>query len=203
MSLSEAWGRIAAIQSMVGKVDKLQGQLAAPGFDQALQGAQASSASSSASAGTPVDNSGGVTGNTKAGKPGPAWAERLIADASAKYGVDKNLIRAVMRAESDFNPGSGSSAGAVGLMQLMPQYVKEQTGFTAQEVRTDNRKNVYAGTLELRSYLRKYHGNIPLSLAAYNAGSGAVAKYGGIPPYGETRAYVKKICAELGIKSPV
>jgi len=198
MSIDQAWNRIESIQSMINQINKI-GALEQPSssaastapadsvFDTVMQKVQSGSIAT------------GITGNTKAGSPGPAWVEKLIAEASGKYRVDKNLIRAVMRAESDFNPGSGSSAGAVGLMQVMPQYVKEQSGFTAQQVRTDNRANVFAGVAELAGYLKKYKGNIPLSLAAYNAGPGAVAKYGGIPPYKETQAYVKKICAELGV----
>lgn len=199
MSIDAAWSRIQAIEGMVGRVDSLQGQTASPGFQDTLQQAQSSSATGGSSALAAGSTAGAVTGATKHGSLAPAWVEKLISEASAKYKVDRNLIRAVMRAESDFNPGSGSGAGAVGLMQVMPQYAKEQSGYTAQQVRTDNRANVFAGVAELAGDLKRYKGNIPLSLAAYNAGPGAVAKYGGIPPYGETQAYVKKICGELGI----
>ena len=202
MSIDSAWSRIQSIESMLGQVQKVQdatqsaqsGQTAAPGFEAKL--AQAAGNNQSVPAGT---TAGAVTGTTKHGSAAPAWVENLISEASAKYKVDRNLIRAVMRAESDFNPGSGSSAGAVGLMQVMPQYVKEQSGYTAQQVRTNNRANVFAGVAELSHYLKSYNGNIRLSLAAYNAGPGAVAKYHGVPPYGETQAYIKKITAELGI----
>jgi soluble lytic murein transglycosylase-like protein len=203
MSIDSAWSRIQSIEGMLGQVQKLQdtlvagaaqsSQAAAPGFQAQLAQVQNSQAVQ------PGTTSGAVTGNTKHGSPAPAWVENLISEASAKYKVDRNLIRAVMRAESDFNPGSGSGAGAVGLMQVMPQYAKEQSGYTADQVRTNNRANVFAGVAELAGDLKRYNGNIPLSLAAYNAGPGAVAKYGGIPPYGETQAYVKKICGELGI----
>lgn len=128
----------------------------------------------------------------KGGPKGPAFAEKLISAASIEYGVDAALIRAVMRAESDFQPGAGSSAGAKGLMQLMD--------FNAKGIDiNDNHDNVFRGVSMLHDLLKKYKGNIPLALAGYNAGEGAVAQAGNkVPQIAETQAYVRNITAELG-----
>lgn len=112
-----------------------------------------------------------------------------IDNASAKYGVDKNLIRAVMKQESSFNPTSISSAGAQGLMQLMP-------GTAAALGVTDPFnivQNINGGVLYLRDQLSNFKGDISLALAAYNAGPNSVNKYDGIPPYAETQNYVQKV----------
>lgn len=117
--------------------------------------------------------------------------KQIIQSASQKYGVDAKLVESVIQAESNFNPSAVSSAGAEGLMQLMPA--------TAQELGVSNsldpEQNVDGGVKLLRSLLNSYDGNVSLALAAYNAGPGAVNKYGGIPPYKETQSYVQKILA--------
>lgn len=113
----------------------------------------------------------------------------IIEKASEKYGVDSRVISAVIKQESSFNPNAVSSCGAQGLMQLMPSTAKSlgvNDAFNAEQ-------NIMAGTKYLRQKLDEFNGDLHLALAAYNAGSGAVRKYGGIPPYKETQAYVDKI----------
>jgi soluble lytic murein transglycosylase-like protein len=113
----------------------------------------------------------------------------LIAEAAERYRLDPLLIRSVMQAESSFNALAVSPVGAMGLMQLMPE-VAEELG---ADDPMDPRQNVMAGARYLRRLLDAHRGNVRLALASYNAGPGAVARYGTIPPYRETRNYVKKI----------
>jgi soluble lytic murein transglycosylase-like protein len=115
--------------------------------------------------------------------------EQLVQSNSAAQGVDPDLIRAVMANESAFNPNATSSAGAQGLMQLMPTTASE-VGVTNSY---DPSQNVAGGTRYLRSLLDRFNGNLTNTVAAYNAGPEAVEKYNGIPPYPETESYVKNV----------
>lgn len=112
-----------------------------------------------------------------------------IRSAATLYQIPEELIRAVMQVESNFDPRAISPAGAQGLMQLMP--------FTAERMMVtdimDPRQNIMGGTRYLRILANMFNGDIHLTVAAYNAGEGAVVRYGGVPPYEETQNYVVKV----------
>lgn len=114
---------------------------------------------------------------------------KLITEYSAKNGLDADFVRAVVKQESGFNEHATSHCGAAGLMQLMPGTAKSLGVVNPY----DAEDNVKGGTKMLAGLLKTYGGNKELALAAYNAGGGAVKKYGGIPPYGETQRYVKNV----------
>lgn len=118
--------------------------------------------------------------------------DEYINNYAMMYGIDPLLVKSVIKHESGFNANARSSAGAAGLMQLMPSTAR---GLGVKNI-YDPRENISAGTKYLASLLNQYNGNIPLALAAYNAGSGNVKKYGNkIPPFKETQNYVKNIMA--------
>jgi hypothetical protein len=115
--------------------------------------------------------------------------DSAIEQAAARHNVDPNLVRAVVKVESNFNPNAVSRKGAMGLMQLMPS--------TARQLKVRNpfdpEQNVDAGVRHLKQLLESYDGDIKLTLAAYNAGAGAVARSSGVPRYAETQNYVRRI----------
>ncbi len=119
----------------------------------------------------------------------PEEFEPIINSLAAEYGVDKSLVKAVIHAESGYNPNAVSPKGASGLMQLMPK--------TARDLKVcntfDPHDNIRGGVRYLRFLLDTFKGDVPLALAAYNAGLSKVSKYGGIPPYEETRNYVARV----------
>jgi len=115
--------------------------------------------------------------------------DSAIEQAAARHNVDPNLVRAVVKVESNFNPNAVSRKGAMGLMQLMPS--------TARQLKVTNpfdpEQNVDAGVRHLKQLLESYGGDVKLTLAAYNAGAGAVARSSGVPHYAETQNYVRRI----------
>lgn len=115
----------------------------------------------------------------------------LIERVASQHGVASQLVRAVISVESCFDPNAVSSVGARGLMQLMPSTAKH-FGIVNLFNPADN---LQAGVRYLAGLIKRYHGNLQLALAAYNAGPGAVQKYGGIPPYPETRKFVRRVLA--------
>ncbi|WP_049757549.1 lytic transglycosylase domain-containing protein [Magnetococcus marinus] len=118
--------------------------------------------------------------------------EQTIHNIAKRFDLDAGLVKAVIQAESGFDPNVVSHKGAVGLMQLMPQTAR----IYGVSDRTDPHENILAGSQHLRYLLDKYKNNIKLTLAAYNAGEGAVERYGNrIPPFRETQNYVRKVLA--------
>jgi soluble lytic murein transglycosylase-like protein len=113
----------------------------------------------------------------------------MIQSAAKKYSVDADLIFSVIAAESNFNPRAISRRGARGLMQLLPA---TGTRFGVKDI-FDPAQNIDAGTQYLRDLMARYQGDLVLTLAAYNAGPGAVQRYGHVPPYNETISYVRAI----------
>jgi soluble lytic murein transglycosylase-like protein len=182
MSLASAVQRIDEIRTMLAPAAKPAGasdesSLAAP-----APGA-ASPTSFASTLATALDSSSDDTGDGRYG------AE--IDGSAAQEGVDPALVRAVVAHESGFDPNATSPAGAQGLMQLMPATAR---GLGVSDA-YDPAQNIAGGTHLLRTLLDRYDGNLSLALAAYNAGPGAVDRYGGVPPYGETQAYVRDVIA--------
>lgn len=123
----------------------------------------------------------------------PQDYEAYFNEASATYGVSTSILKSIAKAESNFNPSAVSKAGAIGIMQLMPS--------TAASLGVSNsydaRENIMGGAKYISQLLSRYQGNISLALAAYNAGTGNVDKYGGIPPFTETQNYVQKVLSYM------
>jgi soluble lytic murein transglycosylase-like protein len=119
--------------------------------------------------------------------------DELIMKASGKYNVEPALVKAIIKAESNFNHRAVSRKGAKGLMQLMPataSYLQVRDSFHPEN-------NIEGGVKYVRYLLNFFNGNLPLALAAYNAGENAVLRYGGIPPYRETQTYVRRVLSYL------
>lgn len=126
---------------------------------------------------------------SSAGAVIPRRLEEIIRSASQQYQVDPHLVRAVIKVESDFQSYARSRKGAQGLMQLMPDTAR------LHRVRNiyDPVENIHGGVRHLRLLLDRYQGDLELSLAAYNAGAQAVERHGGVPPYQETKQYIRRV----------
>ena len=143
---------------------------------------------------TAAVTSGSQTNATSSGNTSSSSSTSLDAyfeEAAEKYNVDVKLLKAIAHAESNFNPNATSSSGAMGVMQLMPSTAKS-LGITDAYNAYDN---IMGGAKVIAEHLANYNGDVSLALAAYNAGSGNVAKYGGVPPFTETQNYIKKVLA--------
>ena len=181
MSVSEIGTRIAVIQQQIAAFN---GPASTPStsFASQLAAAQAPAATAATSATT-------ATANTTLNAGAPSQYDAQITAAATKYGLDPALLKGLIRQESNFNAGATSSAGAQGLTQLMPG-TAASLGVTDA---TDPAQAIDGGAKYLKQQLDRFGGDPSKALAAYNAGPGAVAKFGGIPPYAETQNYVTKV----------
>jgi soluble lytic murein transglycosylase-like protein len=175
---TEAVARVAQIQAMLAQ-SPVEAPAAMPAngtsFAAALQSAQSTTAAPAPPA------AGGGAGATQ--------FDGLINDAATRNGVDPALLKALIRQESNFNPNARSGAGAVGLTQLMPSTA---AGLGVGDP-TDPAQAIEGGAKYLRQQLDRFGGDPAKALAAYNAGPGAVQRFGGVPPYAETQAYVQRV----------
>jgi soluble lytic murein transglycosylase-like protein len=184
VSVDAAVARVAELQSLIDGRPPAGGAAAgsstsstgASSFASQLQSAQAS-------------GTGGAGATTVVGGGGPTAYDSQIQAAASRYGVDAGLLKGLIRAESNFNPNAKSPAGALGLTQLMPG--------TAQSLGVSNpldpAQAIDGGAKYLAQQLKTFGGDVQKTLAAYNAGPGAVQKYGGVPPYAETQSYVTRV----------
>jgi soluble lytic murein transglycosylase-like protein len=166
------------------------------GFASTLADAQSATAAT-----TPVSttsSSGSVEFPAPAGVPtggsDPGQYGPMIRAAAERHGIDPQVFENLVRQESGFNPNAGSGAGAQGLCQLMPATAK---GLGVSDPR-DPAQALEGGAKYLRQQLDTFHGDYTKALAAYNAGPGAVQRFGGVPPYAETQHYVKTILGSTG-----
>ena len=204
-SVNAVMQRIADIEEKVGMQHKPHGGV---GFQETLASemAKGKTPSGSAASGEVTGPSsvpvGAMAGSQSAGRTPVVTtpsvsAERLPSDSAyldtiqrvaQKYGVDPKLVSAVAEVESGFNPNAVSSAGAVGIMQLMPE-----TAASLGVNPYDAQQNIEGGTRYLRQLMDAFPGDLRRAVAAYNAGPQTVREYGGVPPYGETQAYVDSV----------
>jgi soluble lytic murein transglycosylase-like protein len=186
MDVGAAAARVAELESLMAAASGAPAPAPTPTAPAQGPGSFASALDQATTSGTPL-----TMGAAAAGPGAPTPFANEIDAAAGKYGVDPALLRGLIRQESNFNPKAGSQAGAQGLMQLMPA--------TARALGCNNpwdaAQNIDAGTRYLKQQLDRFGGDVQKALAAYNAGPGAVQRYGGVPPYAETQNYVQKVTA--------
>ena len=187
MSVDTAIARITALQALIAGAAPQPVQTQTSSFASQLADASATTL-------TPATGATAATASTA-----PAGSSQLPADvpygaeitAAAKHGIDPALLAGLVKQESGFNPSAGSPAGARGLTQLMPATA---AGLGVTNV-LDPAQNLDGGAKYLRQQLDAFGGDVTRALAAYNAGPGAVQRYGGVPPYAETQNYVRIVQA--------
>jgi soluble lytic murein transglycosylase-like protein len=198
-----------SVESVVARVAQLQALLATPGgaaaqpastsFAQQLAGATAPSAAATTDATAPVAATAadwGASSVSSAGSAGGSLPSSVpyhdeIVAAAKRHGLDPALLAGLIRQESGFNPNAGSPAGAQGLTQLMPATARG-LGVTNP---LDPTQSIEGGAKYLAAQMQRFGGDVPRALAAYNAGPGAVERFGGVPPYTETQNYVRSVQA--------
>lgn len=192
MDISSELAAVAnRIEQITGAPVQLPG-LPAPGA--ATQGTSSFAATLQAQMNAGEEDPGPAGGEDGANAPAmipPAQIDALVGDNAQAQDVDPALIKAIIANESGFNANATSKVGAQGLMQLMPG-TASALGVTNAY---DPAQNVAGGTKYIKGLLDRFNGNVPLAVAAYNAGPGAVEKYGGVPPYAETQNYVQNVLA--------
>ncbi len=175
-------------------------QAAAAASAQTASSSGATTPSGAMSPSTGIASTNGTTGRLSSDGKLMTTLDDIFRRASEKYNISYDFLTAVAKAESDFNPNCVSSAGAKGIMQVMPYEAKE-LGITDV---FDPEQNIMGAAKLLAAHLEKFDGDTTLAAAAYNAGSGRVKQYGGVPPFKETQNYVKKIASYMkeGVKVP-
>ncbi|HEY0613752.1 MAG TPA: transglycosylase SLT domain-containing protein [Candidatus Elarobacter sp.] len=199
----DVFGEIAAVQNRIAEITgapargsvqpvPVPAAASAPRFASALAQAMHPNPALGLEPGGPDAPGTGLPSRVSAPAP-PAQIDALVEQNAATWQVDPALIKAVIANESGFNANATSGAGAQGLMQLMPETASSLGVRDAY----DPVQNVAGGTRYLRGLLDRFHGDKRLAIAAYNAGPGAVEKYGDVPPYAETKNYVENVLASF------
>lgn len=192
MTVTAITARVEEIQQMIGSLRAGPGGAAGGEFAAALQSATESGGQNALADGTGAQALAGITPTAATGASGGSLSTPFAAEiqaAAAKHGIDPALLAGLVRQESNFNPNAKSPAGASGLTQLMPG-TAASLGVTDP---TDPAQALDGGAKYLKQQLEAFGGDERKALAAYNAGPGAVQRFGGIPPYAETQNYVTKV----------